>query len=69
MVIPGISIVCFAALSASAIALIAICAGALHRMICYLGFGVPLGCHIYNSMPSDFFVLFEGLHRAMREYI
>ena len=54
MVIPGMFIACFAALSASSFnPLIPMCAGTLHKVICFPGYGALLVCQISHSLDGS----------------
>ena len=62
MIIPGISIDFFAALTDFSFPSIPMCAGTLHSIFFYyLMFGVLLGYHISGLILDEFFVVFNRL--------
>ena len=68
MVIHGLSIACFSTLYASSFPLIPVCAGTLSSLF-LIGFGFLLGYHISYFVSGCFFVIFDGLHRALRIFL
>ena len=54
MIIPGKSVACFAALSASSFSLIPMCAGTLHIVICFPWLWSLLVCHISGLILDGF---------------
>ena len=68
MVIPGTSIACFDALSASLFSLISVCAGILHVWTVIPGYGALLVCHIFNLVLGNF-LLFSMVNIELNESV